>query len=140
MKKILLLFIGFLFIQCTDDPETYFYNVSILNNSNKNLNIKSYHKGNLISNIDLNTSQSGLECSYSAESFIGYKLTQCQIDSIIFKFENGKGYISSINYLSDLNFSNDTNPFGFSSKFVLDNNIYQFIITSEDFENAYNLP
>ena len=92
MKKILVLVIGFLIYGCTDEPELNNYNVSILNSSNENLNIEAYLEGNLISNINLNTNQSGLECTYNDENFIGYKLTQCEIDSIIFRFKNGEFY------------------------------------------------
>ncbi|MDN6317942.1 MAG: hypothetical protein L0J59_10780 [Lactococcus lactis] len=139
MKKILIL-IGILLFSCTDEPDINNYNLEIQNNSNENLNIEAYFEGNLISNINLSANNSGLECTYSDESFIGYKLTQCQIDSIIFKFENNKGYISAINNPSALDFPNDTNPFGFSSKFVLNNNVYQFIINQDDFDNANDLP
>jgi len=139
MKKILIL-IGILLFSCTDEPDLNTFNVSILNNSNDELNIEYYLEGNLISNINLSTNQRGLECSYNDENFRGLFSIQCNIDSLIIKFSNNKGYIVNDEGNGNLNFSNNRNPFLPNGGFDINNNNYSFLITQEDFDNAHDVP
>ena len=138
MKKLIILLIGFLIYSCTSEPEMNTFNVSVLNNSNNNINIESYLEGNLISSINLNTNQLGLECSYNDENFRGLFL--CKIDSLIMKFSNDKGYIVNDEGSGNFNFSNERNPFLPNNGFEINNNNYSFIITQDDSDNAYDLP
>ncbi|GGW75660.1 hypothetical protein DFQ11_1313 [Winogradskyella epiphytica] len=141
MKNIFYtLLIGILFFSCTDEPDLNNYNLEIQNNSNENLNIKAYFEGNLISNVNLSTNQSGLECSYNDENFRGLFSNQCNIDSLIIRFSNDKGYIVNDEGSGTLNFSNDRNPFLPNGGFDINNNNYSFLITQEDFDNAHDLP
>ena len=137
--RYLLIFFFFAY-GCTDEPDLYNYEVSVLNNSTENLTIETYLEGVIDSNVNIENGVSGLKCSYSDDKFRGFKFTECLMDSIVFRFDNGKGYISSINYPSIYNFPNDENPFGVSSKYSKTKNVYEFVITQEDFENAYDLP
>ena len=130
----------FFILSCTDEPTLNNYNVAIKNSSLQTINILAYSSDNLISNIILNDNETGLNCSYTDESFKGYKLIECEIDSIVFRFDNGKGYISDINNPSPFDFLNNNNLFGNSIKFIETNNTYEFLITQEDYENAYDLP
>ncbi len=116
-KNILLITIILVFLNsCTDEPELNTYTVSILNRSNENITLKAYKETELLEELILPTNESGLKCKYSKETFLGYSLTDCAIDSLVFEFDNGKGYISSINYVSNFNFSDNENIFGNSSK------------------------
>jgi len=92
-----------------------------------------------IETIVLQPNTEGLNCSYSNEFFIGYSRVDCSIDKIEFRFLNDTGYISTINEVSNLDFPNESNPFGGSVKFQQTNNDYTFIITQEDFDNAFEL-
>ena len=130
----------FFILSCTDEPTLNNYNVAIKNSSLQTINILAYSSDNLISNITLNDNETGLNCSYTDEGFKGYKLIECEIDSIVFRFDNGKGYISDINTPSSFDFLNNNNLFGNSIKFIETNNTYEFLITQEDYENAYDLP
>jgi hypothetical protein len=138
--KLIYLVIILLTLSCTDEPTLNNYSVSIKNNSSQAINIFTYSNNDLISNIRLDTSESGLNCTYTDEFFQGYKYTVCQIDSIVFRFDNQKGYISDINSPSSFDFPNSENPFGSSSKFVETNDTYEFIISQEDYDNALELP
>lgn len=141
LRNIIYLVVTLLTLSCTDEPTLNTYNVSIKNNSSQTVNVFTYLNNNLISNVSLGTSKSGLNCTYTDENFRGYKFTECQIDSIVFRFDNNQeGYISDINNPSTFDFPNSNNPFGYSTKFVGTDTTYEFIITQEDFENAYELP
>lgn len=141
MKAILtILIICLSLFSCTDEPDSRKYRVSILNNTSESLNIETYNNGTLISTLILNNGDKGIECTYNFESFIGYQLNTCQIDSIVFKFSGNKGYISSIDNPSIYDFPNDSNPFGNSPKFIINNGVYEFTINQEDFTNAFDLP
>ena len=86
MKAILtILIICFSLFSCTDEPDSKKYRVSILNNTTESLNIETYNNGTLISTLILNDGDKGIQCTYNFESFIGYQLNTCQIDSIVFK-------------------------------------------------------
>ena len=86
MKSILtILIICFSLFSCTDEPDSKKYRVSILNNTTESLNIETYNNGTLISTLILNDGDKGIQCTYNFESFIGYQLNTCQIDSIVFK-------------------------------------------------------
>ncbi|WP_157496536.1 hypothetical protein [Flavobacterium gelidilacus] len=125
---------------CTDEPNSKEYKVTVFNNSSETLIIETYKNNVLLSNSILNTGEKGVNCTYNFESFIGYQLNTCQIDSIVFKFAGNKGYLSSINNPTIYDFPDDNNPFGKSSKFIINNNVYEFTINQEDFINAFDLP
>jgi hypothetical protein len=138
--SIITVFVYLLLVSCTDRGERDYvnFNVSIKNNSSESLVIKGYAPNNdLIINTNVESNSVGAECNYSFEYFSGYN---CGIDSIVIKFSNGKGYISSLHNPSIYDFPNDNNPFGNSPKFIIDNGVYEFTINQEDFINAFDLP
>jgi hypothetical protein len=63
------------------------------------------------------------------------------IDSLVVKFSNGKGYICAFSPIGrELCFANRF-PLNDDSSFVnLGNNVFEFIITQQDFDNALELP
>jgi hypothetical protein len=142
MKRLIFLFfITSIILSCTTEPKESEFSLFIKNNSEQSINVKSYLNGTFISESDLFSGNRSFNCIYNSEFFLGYKLTSCSIDSLVLKFSNNKGYISSINYISTYDFPDDMSPFGASSKFIdLGNNVYEFEITQEDYENSFELP
>lgn len=145
MKTYIYFIIVFiLFISCTDrgERDEVNFNVSINNTSSMSVIIEGYAPNNdlVINSIIINPNSNGAECSYRSEIFDGYI---CGADSLVFKFSNGKGYICAgriTNNQPELCFPNKS-PFGDDPSFVnLGNRNYQFIITEEDFTNAFDLP
>jgi hypothetical protein len=112
----------------------------IANLTDQELHIQTFYQNQLKQSLMLTPFENGLPCSYRFEDFLGYKLTECEIDSIVFRFSNGKGYISSINNATNYEFPNEDSPFGNSSKFRKILDVYQFEITQSDYENAFVLP
>ncbi len=142
MKKSIYFFIAFaLFVSCTDrgERDEFNYNVSINNSTTVSLVIEGYAPNNdlIINNLIINSNATGADCNYQAELFSGYI---CGVDSLIFKFPNGKGYICDLRQSG--------NNLCFPNKFIfseegfteLTNKNYQFVITEEDYNNAYDLP
>lgn len=139
ISYILILLI--LFFSCTTEPTESEYSVKIKNTSEQIIVVKSFFNGNLLNETNLISGEKGLSCIYSSEFFLGYKLSSCKIDSLVFKFSNNKGYISSINYISEHDFPNNYRPFLSNPKFIeVNNNTFEFIINQEDYENAHELP
>jgi hypothetical protein len=145
MKKIFTGIVVLVFcLSCTDrgERDDFKFDVSINNTSSESLTLLGYAPNNdlVINNVILNPNSIGAECSYNAEMFSGYI---CGVDSLIFKFSNGKGYICSYritNNQPELCFPNKT-PFGSDPSFLkINKNTFQFLITEEDFVNAYDLP
>ena len=142
MRKLLyILLVGIFIYSCTSEPDVRTYTTRIRNSSNSILNIKGHDtQDNLVYNELVGLGGSSTNCVTSSESFLGLS---CSIDSLIVKFDNNRGYICAVritNNQPELCFSNKT-PFGNDPSFLdLGNNTYEFVITQEDFENAYDLP
>jgi len=94
----------------------------------------------MVYQVDLNNDENSPICSYVDENFRGMFVNYCGIDSVAIKFNNGKGYISTKNNSGDFNFSNKRNPLLPNGGFKANGNIYEFIVTQQDFENAFELP
>lgn len=137
--RLIYLFIYLAIIGCTDEPNTSTRNVSVENQTVEIITITTFLDEEPIETIVLQPNTKGLNCSYSSEFFIGYSRVDCSIDKIEFRFLNDTGYISTINEVSNLDFPNESSPFGDSVKFHQTNNDYTFIITQEDFDNAFEL-
>lgn len=140
MKKFIYIFILALsFYSCTDTNErldnfsTVFRNASL-----QTLTIKGFdNQNNLVFENIVNSLENGQQCDYDAEVFLGFS---CQADSLIFKFENGKGFICVfLIENNDFCFLNK-NPYDSNDYESLGNNNFQFSITQQDFENAFELP
>ena len=82
------------------------------------------------------TDNSPITIAYTNEAFKGLF---GKVDSIVFKFENGKGYICTGEPSDEICFEN-RNAFDKEGFIDLNKNRYEFVITQEDFENAHNLP
>ena len=141
-KAIYFIWIISLLYACNNDEEkTFEYKVSIRNTSTHLLTIDAYREGIIRQHLEINTSENGLSCNYYNDFFIGYQLAGCLIDSVKFTFDNGKGYLTSINYPTEYELSNHDGIFGSGPGFEkIEGYTYEFIITQEDFNNAHDLP
>lgn len=129
-----------LFAGCTDEPDTTNFVVSLKNGSGQVLKIETFNNDILIYHVDLGNGENGPECAYVDENFKGMLFNYCNIDSLVIKFNNNKGYISTRSNLGNFNFSNKRNPLLPNGGFYISDNVYEFIISQEDFENAHVLP
>lgn len=138
---ILLSIVNFMFYNgCISDEEQYFnYRVIINNESSHSLNIEAYFSDNLSFENSLVQNQNSAPCEYSDVSFLGYS---CMIDSMVFKFDNGKGYISTLPFppssANEYDFP-DKSPFTSAGYINTEGNTYEFIITKEDYNNAFDI-
>ena len=140
--NILLIILLLAFSGCTDEPELEKYTTRFVNESSVTLTIRGYARNNnLVYSEKVIANSKGEDCITSTEGFLGYN---CAGDSIVFKFPNDKGYICSIritNENPELCFFDNVSPFGDSSSFRnVDGNIFEFVITQSDFENALDIP
>lgn len=130
-----------LFYSCSIDEEEYFdYTVSISNNTSENLQIEVYDRNDsIISNYIILPMSSIPPINYSATSFSGFIFSG---DSIVFKFENHKGYSCAFRQNGDEFCFNSKSPFdGSEESFTnLEGNLYEFIVDEEIRENAFELP
>ncbi len=144
MKTKYFLIIFLALFSCTDEPEEQTYVTNIRNNSTSIINLEGYNRlDELILNEEIVQNSNSSDCSYSAENFGGFV---CAGDSVVIKFSNGKGYICAVrisNNHPELCFNNNDERFisGNSPSFMsIGNNIFEYKITQEDFENAFDLP
>jgi len=141
MKNLLLLLILVIVSSCTGEEDEFNYTVSFKNETQVVLDISIYEPDN-----DLNNSfqvlplSNGGEVTNSSPTFLGYVGGG---DSIVLRFPNQKGYICDARANEDIYcFQDSRNPLvGFEPYFNnLGNNVYEFVVTEEDFENAFELP
>ncbi|KAB7529207.1 hypothetical protein F8C76_15355 [Flagellimonas olearia] len=125
---------------CTDEPDLIQFSVSIKNSTDKTFEIRCFSQGKLQVQKSLSQGEAKNICTYTSEFFIG--LAGCQKDSVVVEFNNSKGYI-------DIRLGNNLNEYRFldnKSIFIQGNgfqnvgNEYEFSITQQDFENAFELP
>lgn len=142
MKHIIII-ITFtsLLLSCTSEPKEHLFKTNIKNLSSVAVTITGYDSNNsLMINETINPNETKLNCEGLSEFFQGYL---CGGDSLVFRFPNGKGYICSYritNNQPELCFPNKT-PFGNDPSFVnLGSRNYQFLITEDDYINAFDLP
>lgn len=137
--KYLLIFISLFIFGCNDESELTEFTSKFRNETSSELNIKGYNvPRDLVFDETVLSSQSTSDCVTFSESFLGIS---CSMDSIVFIFNNNKGYISTTFGNNFYSFSNKSPHDGSELSFSnLDNNTYEFIITEEDFENAFELP
>lgn len=131
-----------LFFSCTDrnERDSINFTVSIENNTNTVLIIKGYAPNNMLEfEYTVDSNSRGGENAYFSETFGGYVNGA---DSIVFKFSNNKGYICADRENGNsLCFANKNPLVGEESYFnFLGDNKYEFEVTQEDFNNAYDLP
>ena len=134
---------------CTDEEDSIDFKTTYRNESGSNVTVTGYNVDNEIEfTYSLSDGEASQICEIPSPVFLG---SDCAADSIIVRFQNNRGYICSIR-LSDtenLCFPNDKSPFGggdggrgtvpsFYRKVA--ENTFEFLITQEDFENAFDLP
>ncbi|MEX0363279.1 MAG: hypothetical protein AB3N10_20055 [Allomuricauda sp.] len=127
-------------LACTDEPNQTNFMVSVKNISSSTMRIEAFEKKSIVFQEDLSTGENSSSCNYTDENFRGIFQNYCGIDSMVVKFNNQQGYISINNNLGDFNFSNKRNPLLPNGGFEIKGNIYEFLVTEEDFENAFELP
>ncbi len=138
MKRTFFIFLTLIFASCSGpEPDEFEYSVEILNESNSQLVLEIYDaRSLLIDEFFISPNQRGNEFSYIDENFSGFVG-----DSVIFKFSNSRGYICTflrdsegLCFLSKQIFGND------DSFIDSGNNSFMFVISQEDFDNAFDLP
>ncbi|MFN3138683.1 MAG: hypothetical protein ACE37L_13405 [Allomuricauda sp.] len=129
-----------LVVGCTDEPTTFDFIVSIKNETSETFKVEAYNVETIVYQIDLSNNETGPTCSYVDENFRGILYNYCGIDSLIIKFQNNHGYISTRNNSGNFNFSNKRNPLLPNGGFDVTGNTHEFIVSQEDFENAFELP
>ena len=143
LKIILILGLLSMLAACTKEPDMSNYTMSIKNDSRQVLHISTYLEGVLQEETTLANNSRGLTCSYSDERFRGYSNTNCGLDSLIMRFDNSKGYLFSLSYMTGFEFDNfDNHPFGSKNDKTLETkmNDFEFNITEVDFLKAHELP
>ena len=132
------IFVTFLIFSCTDEPDQREYKIVLTNNTATTVSLEIFDSRDiLVSEYKISANENRESCSYFSESFLGFA---CLSDSIIFKFLDNKEYACALRENgSQFCFSNK-NPFNSTDFNELDNNTYEFVITQEDFENAFDLP
>ncbi len=144
MKKThyLLCFVAVAMLACGGGPSLNFYAFLITNESAHEVRVTFYNNENTIIFSNTFTPSQGIQiCNIENNVFISFL---CAGDSVVVEFDNNKGYICS----KRLN-SNSTNLCFQNKSFYgasqedferLGGSTYNFIITEEDYENAFELP
>ena len=140
----LLLSVLFLAKSCTDEENLIDFKSSYKNVSGYPLLISGYGSGNrLLYSYALENNDSSPNCTVSSPSFLG---ASCGADSIVVRFDSGRGFIcaSRFNNSSNQCFLSDKSPIGGTGQEEFYReifpNTFEFLITKEDFENAFELP
>lgn len=150
MKKVKLIVLMMLCVQlnsCTSEPDLHTYVSRIKNNSTSTIEVKGFDtpKNNpieLVFNETIIKNNQSSDCVETFEAFLGLG---CRIDSLVVRFDNGKGYIcvvrtaESVGDVNQLCFQ-DKSPFDIEGFKNLGNNTFEFEITQEDYDHAYDLP
>lgn len=139
IKSIILFSIILTGWSCTDEPDLLNYTTTIRNSSGENFTVRGFNVPNeLIVNANIDDGQSLEACTASSEVFLGLG---CGIDSLIIEFENGKGYICANRPNANAFCFGKSPLIGIESNFnQIDDNSFEFMITQQDFENAFELP
>lgn len=124
---------------CTDEEDDIKFKSAYRNESTVSLKIMGYNSSNEeVYNYSLMPGERGIYCETLAPSFGG---ANCGADSIFVRFENGRGYIC-VSRPNANEFCFENSPLtGVKSDFnEVSPNTFEYVITQEDFENAFELP
>ena len=125
---------------CATEPEENSYNIYFQNEANVELEIISFFNNVMVDSIMLENTENMLHCSYSNLSFQGYTCYN-QADSIIFRFSNNRGNISTVIYNSSgFDFPEEFSPYSNDAYITENNRDFYYIFTDELYENAHELP
>lgn len=108
------------------------------------MTITGYNRENQIEyQYELQNDTSSSICTLQSTIFLG---VWCKADSLIVEFSNGKGYICDVrekDSSESICFPNDKSPYtseGSPIYRTTSDGVAEFLITEEDFENAFDLP
>ena len=136
-----------LYTSCTTEPNSFDFSIKIINGSNQSFVMELYSIGDLYQSNTVKP-EGSYTCTYYAEFFYGFsgcnQSNTRSIDSIIIRFENDKGYTCIDRNSGEVN----QNCIPKKSFFIENEQTfskigatdYEFLITQEDFENAFELP
>ena len=146
MKRIFYLLILVNLLACSIEEEVEHFQIFFENQSDYELEVILYDGvdsldfSNEIDQFRLNSDQRVKVCDYSNSQFIGYTFCSGQI---IFRFPDEKGHFCYGGGNNGRCFDNDpTGRYLFVSTdaFIQDGNEYTFVITQDDYVNAYDIP
>jgi|TARA_B110000908_G_C10241033_1_gene446078 hypothetical protein len=132
--KLALVFL--IVFSCTDTNEetNQNFSINIKNQSLNTLTFEGWKESEMIyEEIILNNSF--YRTNYSSVNFLGLF---GNIDSLVIKFENNKGYLCTGELSDNLCFQNK-NAFDIEDFVSLGNNAFEFEINQDDFDNANDL-
>jgi len=139
-KIIVILALAFLISCTTEEKALDYYEIIFKNNSQVDFNIKIYNKDGT-TEMNQNVSHSAVTNSIqrSNKGFGGFNAT---IDSIVVRFANGKGY-KCVDFWGSTDskcFLSKSSPLSDDvTSFVKDGSTYIYIVTEQDFQNAFDL-
>lgn len=146
------------------DPKTYTYQLQVENNSAVALTLEAYDTYNdqyreyldeaiLKQSLSIEANSKGpivVNRNYSSSISYSSYFTKQSVDSLVLKFENGKGYYATYLYKNGNEYrelgkenwipNKSTLLLVFSEDVRKEGDVYIYSITQEDYENAYELP
>lgn len=127
---------------CTEGEDFIEFDTRYKNESGSAITITGFNRNNQIEyQYILENNDASESCSQQSTLILG---PWCLADSLVFRFQNEKGFIcKSRATVSNLCFPNEKSPYGteegpFFRSFAAKS--FEFIITKEDLENAFDLP
>lgn len=126
-------------IACTDEPNETNFKVNLKNTTINSIEIETFIETQIVFRVNLDSGENSPPCDYIDENFRGIFLNYCGIDSMVIKFNDGRGFISTSTNSGNFNFSKMRNPLLPNGGFQKSGNVYEFLVTQEDYENAYVL-
>ena len=144
MKSILIIFSALFFCSCSIEEKQYSRQKCIKNISTHSLEltILGYSLNDTVTHQVLNPEESTIE--YTQVGSINEIMGFGDIGSkIIIRFlDNNKGYICDSEHTGNLCFISKGSPFDTRNPedYNIQNNLYTYNITQEDYENAHVLP
>jgi hypothetical protein len=137
MKKIVL-FVGscILLINCSTPEKNINQNLRFKNDSNQKIYIQSFYQNELKFTEEINSNEFGINYLVQTSGFSNFGAI---CDSISIKFTLNKGYLCSFSN-SSLCFPSKPSPLDATEEnFVKEGDIYYYIITQDDYLNAFDL-
>ncbi|MCP1994616.1 hypothetical protein [Flavobacterium sp. HSC-61S13] len=146
-NSFIFILTAMLFLGCSEEEKLYQQQISFRNTSVAPLSIiitgdlSNSDRNDTLINVILRPTESTMPLSYVNNSFIG---SPFDLKYMKIKFTTtDRGYICSDNSIDNLCFTNKRSPIGSSTSaddFELENGVYYYDITNDDYEKAYLLP
>ena len=125
---------------CTDEEDDINFKSAYRNESGTSLSVLGFNfDDELLYAYELGNGESSPVYETPAPSFLG---ANCGADSIVVTFQNGKGYICDLRLTGNDFCFNGKNPLAGVDEYFreLEAIFFEFVITQENFENAFDLP